>query len=110
MALSTGNQMSFISSKYFFLSANTAATTLLTGSGVFYGCYGIVAGTSWAITVYDNIAASGNLLASFTNVANTAFGPMVALGLPQGVAFNTGLTVAASGTAGSLLVIYNQFQ
>jgi hypothetical protein len=106
MSLSTAAQTAAIPAAYFPVAANTAGTTIVTGSGVFYGFQGMAAGTSWVITVYDNTAASGNVLATFTNTANTFQG-----GLPtQGVVFKTGLTIVASGTAGTGNVMYQTFQ
>jgi hypothetical protein len=106
MSLSASLQYAPLAARY---QQFTTATTVVVfaGAGVFYGCYGITAGTTWAITVYDNVAASGNQLAAFTNAANTFFGPAGStVLLPGGIVFGTGLTITATGTPGILNVLY----
>jgi hypothetical protein len=55
-------------------------------------------GTSWVITIYDNGAASGNVIAAFTAANGYVFGPPIRL--------SAGLTFSASGTPGDLLIAW----
>lgn len=110
MSLSQGQMLAPIPAKYTAFTANTAGTVVITGSGVLYGFYGQTVGTSWAITVYDNTAASGAVLLNFTNAANTFFGPLGSGVMQIGIVFTLGLTVVASGTAGTGLLLWQSFQ
>ena len=55
-------------------------------------------GTSWVITLYDNGAASGTVIAVLNAATGYLFGPPIRL--------TTGLTFAASGTAGDVTIAW----
>ena len=97
--------------QYAYFTAN-GTTTIFTGPGIIYGFAVLVAGVTSTITLYDNTAASGNLL--FPSAASTAstapsFGP--GFGYPEnGVECKTGLTVVlAGGTAATVAVHYRPY-
>ena len=86
---------------YSNLSAN-ATTTIKSGSGIFHGVTinNVGAGGN-TLTVYDNTAGSGTVIATIDTVElNGRY-------LPFDVRFGTGLTVVmATGTAADITVTY----
>jgi hypothetical protein len=87
----------------------TNATTVVTNAGsraqAFLGLVATNAGTTWTATVYDNTAASGEIIVPSTAVALGRF----TSGYYNGDAclLNTGLTVVTAGTTpGSLYALY----
>lgn len=83
------------------LEAN-ATTTLRTGAGVLHKVTINTAGASSnTITLYDNTAASGTVLATIDGTA----GPLT---LDYNIRFSTGLTaILATGTAAKITVTYS---
>lgn len=88
-----------------FAVAAGANSTIFTGGGGVYGIQlreatGVAA--AGTVTIYDNTAASGTILAVLRLAADGEFQTT----FPKGIKFATGLTVAAAGAdvQGSLLV------
>jgi hypothetical protein len=79
------------------LSAN-GTTTIKTGPGQFFGFQVINAGTTWTITVYDNTAASGNLLSPNAQTISSANNYLSGIPAALGINFSTGLTIVLAGT------------
>lgn len=77
----------------------TADAVVSPGPAIYYGAYCLAAGTM--ASVYDNTAASGNLLlASQVGAANTFYGP------PGGVGVLCNNGIYADWTSGTWLVLY----
>jgi hypothetical protein len=105
MSTGAGNNLLCVNPPvYVPINTNTTAT-IFKGPGIFFGLQVVNAGTAWVITVYDNTAASGNLL-SPSLLAITLGEPDLGIP-PQGVWCQTGLTIVTSGTTpGVLNVLY----
>lgn len=79
-------------------TATTGATVVKSGSGTLH-CIVVNNSLTGTITVYDNTAASGTVIATITN-------PTKGLSFFYDVVFNTGLTVNVSATGGDYTVCY----
>lgn len=79
-------------------TATTGAVVVKSGSGTLH-CIVINNSLTGTITVYDNTAASGTVIATITN-------PTKGLSFFYDVVFNTGLTVNVSATGGDYTVTY----
>jgi hypothetical protein len=80
----------------------SATSVLKLGAGVLLKLIVNNAPSNGTITIYDNTAASGTLIATVT-LSNTATSPLV---LPYECPFFTGLTVVTSGTGLNITAIY----
>lgn len=74
---------------YTHISANTAGTTIKSSFGTLAGIVVNTAGATDTITVYDNTAASGTVIAVLSEAVGT---------YTYGLSFNTGLTLVVAGT------------
>ena len=90
-----------------YVVISTATTTVIPcGPGVFGGVNVVTAGTGSAITIYDNTAASGNLLAPAA-AATTAVGQPANVFLPPtGIALQKGLTIVTTGSPAAVVNVY----
>lgn len=87
------------------ISANTT-TTIINGVGPSTGTAGILhmvtvnnPGTSWVVTLYDNTTNSGTVVGVISPTASTP--PLM-----YDAQLKVGLTVAATGTAGDLTILW----
>lgn len=82
---------------YYNIDAVAETRTLKSGGGTLQSIsIGRLGGANALITIYDNTAASGTIIARFDLTANSAFGTHV-FGI-EGVNFYNGLTYVTSGT------------
>jgi len=107
MSTSASVLYSLVPAQYFPVTAATAGSQAVSGSGVFYGIQGLATGTTFVVTIYDNTAASGNqLLVSYTVTAATT----LQVNTTQGISFSNGLFIVVTGTPGAFNILYNKFQ
>lgn len=87
--------------EYAWVDISTKATIVAkTGQGELHSIVINSPGTAWVLTVYDNVAGSGQLIAT---IAVTAGEPLL-----YDVEFGTGLTIVSSGsTAGDATVTFS---
>ena len=71
--------------------AAAATTTVFTGPGILDGVTVNSVGATSSVVIYDNIAASGTILATINTIS--AYG-----NFPYNGLFHTGLTVVVTGT------------
>jgi hypothetical protein len=92
-------QIVAFANKYQHITTDTT-TVVKSGSGILrMVSIGTPAATE-TITLYDNTAASGTVIAVITVVAGAP------IALPYDVVFNTGLTVVTATAAGDITVAY----
>lgn len=84
--------------------AGAATTTVVSGSGTLYGITVNKAVLSGVITIYDNTAASGTLIATITNPA-ALLHSQISLDYKE-LVFRTGLTIVTSA-ADDITVVYS---
>lgn len=96
----SGKNLIVTSGGYSYSNITTAATTLVkTGAGDLH-CVSVNSiGTTFTITIYDNVTAAVPKIA--TSAAVTAIGTLC-----FDVAFTTGLTIVTGGTPGDITVSY----
>jgi hypothetical protein len=99
---STGAPVSLLASSYARVAAGTATSTIKSGAGTLYAiCINTKGASANTMTVYDNTAASGTVIALIdgTSDRDHQYG--------GGIAFTTGLTIAsATGTGADYTVVY----
>lgn len=85
----------------------TNATTVVKNSaGLFAGLIATGAGTGWTATVYNNTAASGDIVIPSTAVALGKF-TSTFIGAGEALVCSTGITVVTAGTTpGRLYALY----
>lgn len=83
---------------YANITANTT-TTVKSGPGTLHRFTVNGPGTTWVVTLWDSLAASGTKIATITVAAGQS--------LEYNVNFATGLTVSATGTAGDATISFN---
>lgn len=89
-----------IAYSYNYISSATT-TTVFSGSGTLVGVTFGKQGTAFVLTIYDNTAGSGTVVAVLS--------PTAPVSLPFGITLSIGCTIVSTATvAGSATVIYKQ--
>jgi hypothetical protein len=98
---------------------NTVGTTTINagqasgppiGPGVFYGAQQVAAGTSFAVTVYDIVPATGSVASSTNTLLNgtgTAFQQFYAGVQGIGIRYKGALVTVTTGTAGAINLLWD---
>ena len=81
------------------ITTNTT-TVVKSGAGILHAVIINAPAATGTITIYDNTAASGNIIATITMVAGQA------ISIPYNIFFSTGLTIVTAVSAGNITIAF----